>query len=59
MVSFLLDQFFYTTSWDSTLVGAVLAEQHDEWAEACRYLTIPNAVGNEALPTPNMLDAAA
>ena len=41
------------------LVVAVLAEQHDEWAEARRYLTIPNAVGNEALPTPNMLDVAA
>ena len=39
----------------------MLAEQHDHavGAEARRYLTIPNAVGNEALPEPNMLDSAA
>ena len=41
------------------LVGAALFELHDEWAEARRDLAIPNAAGNEALPTPNMLDAAA
>ena len=36
---------------------ARLAEQHGV-GEARRYLTIPNAAGNEALPEPN-LDAAA
>ena len=34
--------------------GRGATEQHDEWAEARRYLTIPNAAGNDALPTPNM-----
>ena len=41
------------------LVGAVLAKQHDEWAEGRHYLTIHNAAGNEASPEPNILEAAA
>ena len=40
------------------LVGAVLAEQHGEWAEARRYLTIANDVGVNALPEPGVLQAA-
>lgn len=32
------------------LVGAVLAEQHDEWADARRYLTIANDIDTGALP---------
>ena len=41
------------------LVGAVLAEQHDEWAEGRRYLTISNDINAEAMPVTNILDAAA
>ena len=40
------------------LVGAVLAEQHDEWAEGRRYLTILRSLDNEALPEPRVLQAA-
>ena len=41
------------------LVGAVLAEQHDEWAEGRRYLTFANDLDTEALPASNILEAAA
>ena len=41
------------------LVGAVLAEQHDEWAEGRRYLTFTRDVDAEALPTTHLLEAAA
>ena len=40
------------------LVRAVLAEQHDEWAEGRCYLTIPSSLDNEALPEPRVLQAA-
>ena len=40
-------------------VGAVLPGQHDEWAEARRYLIIPSSIANEAPPDPGALEARA
>ena len=41
------------------LVGSVLAEQRDEWAEGRRYLTLTDDLDTETLPATNVLDAAA
>lgn len=41
------------------MVGAVLAEQHGEWAEDRRYLTFIYDLTAEPLPASNVLRAAA
>ncbi|MCY4416869.1 MAG: transposase [Chloroflexi bacterium] len=41
------------------LVGAVLAEQRDEWTEGRRHLTFVQDLHTEAIPASNILEAAA
>ena len=41
------------------LVGAVLAEQHDEWAEGRRYLGLDVLARSQAVPDPTTIDEEA